>query len=339
MKLGELYKYKNDTECTVLLQPVLGQAFGEHTAVVDPDEKDLGPPVKHIVHAGYRPCLAVFIGEIEFMVKELDKSHNCLFRGTYVTKVLDRFGDELQHRPKNQAKTRFRSKVLNPILQRHLRGLTDYEAACVEEAVGKTTTASGMFYLKQDPLDESNRIAMMHNSLYVWPIRNSYVHSGKDELPDGAFQKTLHNTTALYAAMPEDWTAGEMSSYELRLITNEKIEEIYAELIAAMVSAPLFLINFGSFSSKYQDNDEHPPPSPSVSGGVDGNGRKGGSGSKGGSGGNGAGGGDGDGGGGGNGDGGGGGNGDANGSDEADANGDTDRDGSDDGGGGGDENN
>ena len=88
---------------------------------------------------------------------------------------------------------------------------------------------------------------MMHNSLYIWPIRNSYVHSGRDELPDGAFQGALHNTTALYTAMLEDWTAGEMSSYELRLITNEKIKEIYAELITAMVSAPLVLDKFWQF--------------------------------------------------------------------------------------------
>ena len=137
MKLGELYNYKNDTECTVL-QLVLSEAFGEHTAVVDPDEKDLGPPIEYIICAGYCPCLMVFIGEIEFMVKELYKSHNYLFQGTYTTKVLHCFGDELECQPKNQVKMRFQSKVLNPILQRHLQGLTDYEAVCIKEAVGKT---------------------------------------------------------------------------------------------------------------------------------------------------------------------------------------------------------
>ena len=280
MKAEELYKYDNDTECTVVFRSVIGDPDIPPTTILDISEEDLTRPIEYVVHAGYRPCLTAFIREIDFMVKGQNSSHNCIFRGTYLIKVLDRFLDELEARPRLQAKTRFRSKVLNPILQRLMRGIIDYEASSVQVAVGDTSEESAAFYLGKDPLDESNRITMLHNSLYVWPVRNSYSFLEKGQVTQTAFDKTLNNTQFLNKVCSGDWTAGKLTETEMNVITDERLERIYGELIAMRVSTPWFLTNFGRFSSKFQDvsKDNEPPPPPVSGAGGDGGDGGGGSG-------------------------------------------------------------
>ena len=268
MKPEELYKYNNNGQCTVILRPVCSDPFEEGTGIVNPTERQLGKAIHHVIHAGYRPCLTAFIREVEFMVKDQDSSRNCLFRGTYLTMVLDRFADELEDRPRLQAKTRFRSKVLNPVLQRLMRGITDYEVSSVRAAVGDTSEGSAALYLGKDPLDKPNRITMLRNSSYVWPVRNSYYFLEKGRVAWGAFKKTLNNTQFLGRECPGDRTAGKLTDAEREVITGERLEGIYREFVAMRVSTPWLSTNFGRFSSKFQDaskdNDPPPPPVPDV---------------------------------------------------------------------------
>lgn len=200
-------------------------------------------PIEHIVHGGYRPCLTGFIREIEFMVKGEDKSHNTVFRGTYLTKILDMFGEELMDRPRRQVKTRFRSKALNPILQRHMRGLTDYESVSIRSAAGETAETVADFYLLHDPLDQASRVQMLHNSMYIWPVRNSYAYLNK-KVTFKAFDFTMANTLALYRGIKPGWTAGNLTRAERGVLRREEIEQIYAELIKSFVSDPLVLDKF-----------------------------------------------------------------------------------------------
>ena len=216
-------------ELTVVLRPVISNPDDADKGIVDPTEEDLMDPIEHIVHGGYCPCLTGFIHEIEFMVKDEDKSHNTVFRGTYLMKILDMFGEELMDRPWRQVKMRFRSKVLNPILQRHLQGLTDYESVSIWSAAGETAEKVADFYLLHDPLDQASRVQMLHNSMYIWPVRNSYAYLNK-KVTFKAFNFTMANTLALYRSIKPGWTAGKLTRVERGVLRNEGNEQVYAEL-------------------------------------------------------------------------------------------------------------
>lgn len=249
--LEDLYKYSDSDLCTVKLWPVLEDSFAddEDPELVEPTVANLGTPIYRDVHAGYRSCLAGFIREIEFMTKGQDTSHNCLFRGTYLTKVLDHFGDELENRSDSIPPSRFRSKVLNPILQRQLRGVTDYEAGTVKYAVGITMEKVAKFYLKEDPLNQSNRIPRLHNSMYMWPVRNSYIYLNADKLPKNAFTKTMNHSTEMNRNITLEWNAGKLTALEMKIVGLERTQGVYSELIADAVSPSLALDGSGRFSS------------------------------------------------------------------------------------------
>jgi hypothetical protein len=234
----QLFKYTDTETCTVVLRRVGSRIDpGRDLTLVEPLEANLGRPYEHEVHAGYRSCLAGFLREIDIMIKGEDSSHNILFRGTYLTKVLDRFGDELfKPRAKNVTGPMFRSKVLNPILQRQMRGVTDYEASAVQLAVGTTTQEVADFYLRHDPLAQSNRIARLHNSIYIWPVRLSFMFLKSGRITNSIIDHTMGNTHLLYGDLQPGWIAGKLTKTERRVIELESTETIYAELIA--VSAP-----------------------------------------------------------------------------------------------------
>jgi hypothetical protein len=83
------------------------------------------------------------------------ESHNCMFRATYLIKVPDCFADELQRfagKP-TMSPVRFRSQVLNPILQRQRQGVYDHEPGMVKVDAGETLSAAAAYYLKVDPLE------------------------------------------------------------------------------------------------------------------------------------------------------------------------------------------
>jgi len=229
----QIYAYDDSTELTVVLRPVIGDPDSADKGIVDPVEEDLADPIEHVVHGGYRPCLTGFIREIEFMVKGEDKSHNTLFRGTYLTKILDMFSEELMNRPRRQVKTRFRSKALNPILQRQMRGLTDYESGAIRDAAGETAEKVATFYLMRDPLDQASRIEMLHNSMYIWPVRHSYVYLNK-KVPYDGFNHTMRNTLTLYRDIKSNWIAGKLTRVERRILEKEGNERVYAELLESL---------------------------------------------------------------------------------------------------------
>ena len=252
MEAHQLYEYGSSTLCDVEIRPVFRDPEVENPELVEPTEEELGTPIYHKVHSGYRPFITGAIREIDFMIKDELTNHNCLFRATYLTMILDLFADDLQKRIRSQMKSRFRSRALNPILQRQMRGVTDYEARSVNSVVGDTLDESIVFYLKQDPLDRSNRITMLHRSLYVWPVRLSYASLQHEKITEGFFQHSLANTQALYASYTRDgksWTAGKLTSNELKIICQEKTQDIYQDLLTASVSS--LPPAFNRFSSKF----------------------------------------------------------------------------------------
>ena len=116
--------------CTVIIHAVIrdprvihkdgwGLLNPKPEEVINPEPGEVMPPREYRIHAGYRRVLAGFIREIEFTTVDKVETHDCVFRGIYLIKILDHFAEELAHAPPNSV-TRFRSRVLNPLLQRRL---------------------------------------------------------------------------------------------------------------------------------------------------------------------------------------------------------------------------
>ena len=213
----------------------------EKRETTDPNSRHRGPGKVYQIPAGYRRVLMGFLREIEFMTKDKLRSHNCLFRAVYLTKVLDMFVDELK-RIKPATPDRFRSRVLNPILQRQLRGVLDQEAMAVKSEVGDKLEEIGEFYLKEDPLDTRLTNKMLRNILYVWPVRLSlgYINSN-EKCTETAFTTAIRNTEELLShrqvIKDEVWNELVISDYEINIVEAEELGKHYQEMIDESVSS------------------------------------------------------------------------------------------------------
>ena len=128
------------------------------------------------------------------------KAHEALRRGAYASDILKHLGKELKKYKGPGAK--FRSQVLNPILQRYLRGIPDCYTPIVQEAIAHTSAevkkaltikqgddaeddaeddagddagegtkptilGATVFYLSVDPVDEENIPLYRRNLVYL----------------------------------------------------------------------------------------------------------------------------------------------------------------------------
>ena len=203
-----------------------------------PTEDEIGEYQAYWIPFGYRRLLAGFIREIDFMIEDQLKTHNCLFRAVYVQKVLDAFAEEIQT-PNRRITPRWRSRVLNPILQRQLRGVNDMESESIKSQVGSTIDDATAFYLMLDPLHPDHIPAMVHNILYIWPVRlslSTLQSRCSEQLYAGAIRNTQGLVTGLLAT--SDWEDGKLYPYEYQVIKKENLEVMYAKYIAAAVSNP-----------------------------------------------------------------------------------------------------
>ena len=88
--------------CTVIIHAVIRDPRVIHKdgwGLLNPKPEEVMPPREYRIHAGYRRVLAGFIREIEFMTVDKLETHDCVFLGIYLIKVLDHFAEELAHAP------------------------------------------------------------------------------------------------------------------------------------------------------------------------------------------------------------------------------------------------
>ena len=187
------------------------------------------------IHAGYYRVLAGFILEIQFMEESNLRSHNCLFRATYLSMVLDEFAEEL-NRIQASSPWRFRSRALNPLLQRQLRGVHDDDALQVKMEVGQSAQEAAKFYLELDPLDPALINQVMRNILYVWPVRLALEYTGLESRPnDDSMKFAIWNTSELLEGRAEttdeQWESFFLMDYEIRIIQAEDLGDLYGPLL------------------------------------------------------------------------------------------------------------
>ena len=181
---------------------------------------------------------------------ERDKHHESLRRQSYVRQVLDAVGRELKRCGKGGAS--FRSKVLNPILQRYLRGVPDCYTPSVRAAISgdqePTITDATAFYLSQDPVDPVHIPHYRRNLIYIvesrWHLCSLL---GRVKIGSSIDFNTLrdHHDTVMGAVAEEDTEPSEdsdgetsdeegpveFSEAEIRVILYEGLDDFFeAEL-------------------------------------------------------------------------------------------------------------
>jgi len=200
--------------------------------ITDPTEDELGEPMEYEIHPGYRPFILGLLREIEFMTDDKLATHNCLGRAVYLQKVMDEFAEELEAAFMAVPERR-RSRVLNPLLQRQLRGVSDREQAAVKSEVGDTLGASAAFYLTHDPLNPNLTKKLRRNILYIWHVRLSLSFFGHPYAV-GADQKAIDNSLELLkyrgGYTDDQFDEGALYWFERRVITAEALGRFFGDL-------------------------------------------------------------------------------------------------------------
>lgn len=234
---SSLFQHKVSDVCQVDVHNVIRQPKPLYSQWMStqPSPTKLGPPQSYTVHAGYRRVLVGFIREIEFVTKDHLDYQACLSRATYLIKILDKFAEELKMRASDVAfPYRFRSQVLNPILQRQCRGLPDEEDTAVKLQVGTRIDDAVEFYLRSDPLDPQLTRQTARQLLYVWPVRLSLSLLGMpcdQEVYLATLKNTLNLATARSSISNEEWEGQVLTEAERAIIRLERLEPYFDGLI------------------------------------------------------------------------------------------------------------
>jgi hypothetical protein len=233
----DMFVYDERQTFTINVQPIkrsrtLSLANKELT---EPTEDELGPITSYKIHMGYYRVLLGFLREIEFMTKDKLKSHNCLFRATYLCMVLDYFVEELPRIPKKTPE-RFRSQALNPLLQRQLNGVLDHEAEMVKAEVGESRKDAVSFYLLEDPLHPDHCDVLRRNLLYVWPVRLSLGYTlTSNACTENSFKCAINNTKELLTTRAkfsdERWAAALILRSEVQIVQLEGLEAFFSDFL------------------------------------------------------------------------------------------------------------
>ena len=158
--------------------------------------------------------------------------------------VLDAFGAELTSVRSTTAN--FRSKVLTPILQRHLQGVPDHYAPQVSLVISAnddvTIGDATKFYLGQDPTDPQWIPTYRRNILYVPEVRwHLCVVLGKVKLGDAdAYNRIRREHDDLINGHRDDGSDEDDSTIafgeaEVDVIVQDGLEEYFAEELANVV--------------------------------------------------------------------------------------------------------
>jgi len=167
------------------------------------------------IPAPYDRILAQLIAEDEH--GDIHHSHEALRRQVYARQVLDKFAEEFRSYTGEPAD--FRSKVLTPILQRQLVGVTDGDLPTLNTVIGKnesrpTIREATVFYLTVDPTDPDLIPNYRYTTVFTPEVRwHLGTVMGVIEVGDGAAYDRIfgRNQDALMVAIqaqPDDAVEG-----------------------------------------------------------------------------------------------------------------------------------
>jgi hypothetical protein len=205
------------------------------------------------IPAGYHRVLLGFKREIDFIMEDKVDDDESLFRCQYLMRVLDSFAEELRDQTRNEQQgqpvkdpAKFRSRVLNPIIQRQRRGVADNDPDEVKKAMGIKLEDAVNFYLAQDPLDPQHCRALFRHLLYITPVRMSFA-CYNSQFSKAVYEKGRVNTEFLrrcHSRVQQDTSDQTLLlPFEVEVIELEGLGGLYRGLIKASVSGfhPYFL--------------------------------------------------------------------------------------------------
>jgi hypothetical protein len=190
------------------------------------------------IPAPYDRIVAQFILEDEHA--ELHRGHEAVRRQSYVNEVLDMFAEEIIGYDGLDAA--FRSKVLTPILQRHLWGVHDAYGPSVRGAIlngdeGKVTIGMAtQFYLSDDPTDPMLIPTYRRNIIYNPEVRwhLGIIMDKKTVGGELSYNNTrVNHDIVMDSLQEEDGGAGDMegppkfSKLEVDTIVVERLEAFF----------------------------------------------------------------------------------------------------------------
>lgn len=203
---------------------------------------------------------------LEDMHGDADSGHESRRRQSYARQVLDSLGYELDVFGKPGVD--WRSKVLNPIIQRQFNGVSDVYSPSIHAAISGysiedsegddtqvTISDATAFYLGSDPLDLSNVPTCRRNIVYIREMRwHLSILLGKFQIEDRThYNATLSNQDYLTANLDVDDSSGEIPPFclaEVLVIYFEHIEDFFKEELQQVVSIT-FITNPKDKSSSY----------------------------------------------------------------------------------------
>ena len=216
----------------------------------------LNGEVRFTINGGYYRVILGFQREIDLALEDEEDTTPCLFRAMYLLRVLSEFGQELVDAPAGSVTPEWRSRVLNPLLQRQLRGIYDHDSDRIEKEVGPSREDAHKFYLTHDPLDYGVGRRLRHNLLYLWQVRWSLGYIDKNGMHHRATSEDYYRTlasTKMLVNHRKVVTEGEaedmvLSKSEGEVIDEEGIFCYYEDLVREAVSG--FLQGRGLINSK-----------------------------------------------------------------------------------------
>jgi hypothetical protein len=193
------------------------------------------------------------VSQFGFEIKhaKMDKSHEARRRESYARRTLDKFGEELLAYEGPHAA--FRSKILTPILQRQLRGVTDVYTPALRSAIASgdddqpTIHDATIFYLAEDPADTELIPNFRRNLIYCPEVRWHLGHL-LGHITIGVahgFQKIRDNQDILTEDIKrtgDNDPVGEedipaFTAAEVRVIVDERLERFFEPELESVVSA------------------------------------------------------------------------------------------------------
>jgi hypothetical protein len=205
----------------------------------------------HRIPAPYNRIVSQLSLEMKHAECEIDKSHEARRRESYAKRTLDLFGKEVM--TYNGPPAAFRSKILTPILQRQLWGVTDVYTPALRSAIASgdddipTILDMTTFYLTEDPADAELIPNFRQTLIYCPEVRWHLGHVlGYITIGDPVTYKKIRANQDILAAdltrLNEDDPEGEeeilpFSAAEVRVIVDERLEEFFKPELESVVSA------------------------------------------------------------------------------------------------------
>jgi len=198
---------------------------------------------------------AAYVRIIDQLTKESvhgkhNASHEALRRATYAEETLDALGKEL-FRHDTVCGPGFRSIVLNPILQRQMRGVPSHYTPLVRRAIAGgdrpvTIDRATRFYLEVDPIDPESIPSFRRNAVYIPEMRwHLAVLMGACSVRDiEAFRHFQYNQDDIMKQLQKEKPASGIPAFnmvELEVIHCEKIHTFFEDELRRAVGCSLVM--------------------------------------------------------------------------------------------------